>query len=41
MPAKPRIDRYAAMDTAQRRTFRDRLGLPSGDALTNSTSRLR
>jgi hypothetical protein len=32
MPAKPRIDRYAAMDTAQRRTFRDRLGFPSGDA---------
>jgi hypothetical protein len=41
MPAKPRIERNAAMDTAQRRVFRDRLGLPSGDALTNSTSRLR
>jgi hypothetical protein len=40
MPAKPRIERNAAMDTVQRRVFRDRLGLPSGDALTNSTSRL-
>ena len=29
MPAKQRVDRYAAMDTAQRKTFRDRLGLPS------------